>query len=259
MTLLTDLTQRLRPGTALDPALDAALALVQRVGFTSVIYDYTPVPRTHEGVLITPNILEGREVPEDMMRLWRSGFYQLDPVQDAALASAAPFVWSACGRQSRVMETVLCQRHDPVLDYMRDMHFSCGVTVPIHHPGGDLATFTAICVDAKEGFGAQAAELAPAIGILGQTFHDVVQAGFAPETRRSRYMRLSPREVQCLSLCAEGLTAKEIARRLDRSVPTVTLHLNSAGRKLGARNRFQAVARAAHYRLLDLESEGQAA
>ncbi len=254
MSILSDLSDRLSPGMAFDPALDAALDLVEHAGFTSVIYDYTPVPRSHDGVLITPNILEARRVPDDMMRLWRDGFYQLDPVQDAALSSTAPFVWSAFGRQSRIMEKVLCERHGPVLGYMRDMRFSCGVTVPIHHPGGDLATFTAICVDAERDFGDVAVRLAPAIGLLGQTFHEIAQAGFSPETRRSRAMRLSPREVQCLSLCAEGLTAKEIARRLDRSVPTVTLHLNSAGRKLGARNRFQAVARAAHYRLLDAAS-----
>jgi LuxR family transcriptional regulator len=37
---------------------------------------------------------------------------------------------------------------------------------------------------------------------------------------------------------------------LCRSEPTVVFHLNAAARKLGARNRFQAIARAAHYRLL---------
>ena len=66
-----------------------------------------------------------------------------------------------------------------------------------------------------------------------------------------RHVRLSPRERECLKLCAQGLTAKQIAYRLDRSPATVMLHLKSATRKLGARNRVQAVARAAHYRLLD--------
>ncbi|NMC26232.1 MAG: response regulator transcription factor, partial [Serratia sp.] len=54
-----------------------------------------------------------------------------------------------------------------------------------------------------------------------------------------------------LAWAAQGLTAKEIARKLCRSVATVTLHLNTATRKLGASNRVQAVVRAMHYRLLD--------
>jgi LuxR family transcriptional regulator, quorum-sensing system regulator SdiA len=254
MTILFDLTTRLFEGMSVRSGLDVALDVVGRVGFTAVIYDYTPVPRAHDGALITPNILEARRVPDDMLSLWRSGFYQLDPVQDAALNSVAPFVWSGVGPQSRVMQEVICDRHRPVLGYMRDMRFSFGVTVPIHHPGGDLATFTAIRVDAEPGFEADAALVAPQIGIVGQVFHQAVAAGFDADTRRTRHVRLSPRERECLGLCAEGLTAKEIARRLDRSVPTVTLHLNAAGRKLGARNRLQAVARAAHYRLIQLDA-----
>ncbi|KAB0677393.1 helix-turn-helix transcriptional regulator [Aureimonas leprariae] len=254
MTMLLDLTTRLFDGMAVGPALDVALEVVGRAGFNAVIYDYTPVPRAHDGALITPNVLEARRVPDDMLSLWQSGFYQLDPVQDASLRTVAPFVWSGIGKQSRVMQEVICDRHRPVLGYMHDMRFSFGVTVPIHHPHGDLATFTAIRVDAEPGFETDAALVAPQIGIVGQLFHQAVSAGFDIETRRTRYVRLSPRERECLGLCAEGLTAKEIARRLDRSVPTVTLHLNAAGRKLGARNRLQAVARAAHYRLIQLDA-----
>ncbi|GGE23186.1 LuxR family transcriptional regulator [Aureimonas endophytica] len=251
MTILSDIPRLLPEGMALGPALDRALAILERAGFSAVIYDYTPVPRSHDGSLITPNILEARRVPEDMLALWKSGFYQLDPVQDAALATAAPFVWSGLGKQSRVMDEVIRERHRPVLGYMHDMRFSFGVTVPIHQPRGDLATFTAIRIDAEPDFAADAAEIVPQIGVLGQIFHDVVSAGFDAETRRTHHVRLTPRERECLSLCADGLTAKEIARRIERSVPTVTLHLNAASRKLGARNRFQAVARAAHYRLIE--------
>ncbi|TIM80015.1 MAG: LuxR family transcriptional regulator, partial [Mesorhizobium sp.] len=43
------------------------------------------------------------------------------------------------------------------------------------------------------------------------------------------------------------------AREIGRAVPTATLHLNAATRKLGARNRFHAIALAAHYRLLEPE------
>ena len=49
----------------------------------------------------------------------------------------------------------------------------------------------------------------------------------------------------------EGRTTKEIAGQLSRSAATVTLHLENAARKLGARNRAQAVARAAHYHVLE--------
>jgi LuxR family transcriptional regulator len=64
-------------------------------------------------------------------------------------------------------------------------------------------------------------------------------------------VKLTAREIECLRLTAQGLTAKQIAHKLGRAVGTVNLHLNLAIKKLGAKNRVQAIARAAHYRLLD--------
>lgn len=48
---------------------------------------------------------------------------------------------------------------------------------------------------------------------------------------------LSDREIEVLSLLATGLTAKQIAKRLDRSFKTVENHRYVIGRKLGATDR----------------------
>ncbi|MEQ1652211.1 MAG: helix-turn-helix transcriptional regulator [Hyphomicrobium sp.] len=53
---------------------------------------------------------------------------------------------------------------------------------------------------------------------------------------------LTAREIECLSALTEGLTSEGIARRLSISVPTVTMHLTNARRKLHAATREQAVA-----------------
>jgi LuxR family transcriptional regulator len=89
------------------------------------------------------------------------------------------------------------------------------------------------------------------IALAGYAFHNAALESYDADALPSRHVRLSPRERECLQLCARGMTAKQIAFKLDRSPATVMLHLKSATRKLGARNRVQAVARAAHYRLLD--------
>jgi len=55
--------------------------------------------------------------------------------------------------------------------------------------------------------------------------------------------RLTPRERQCVQLAGEGLSNKEIARRLNiRSDKTVSNHLSSAYQKLGVVNRYEASA-----------------
>ena len=54
---------------------------------------------------------------------------------------------------------------------------------------------------------------------------------------------LSPREIQCLMLVADGQSSKEIARRLDITLRTVDFHIHNAMRKLGVTKRGQAALR----------------
>ena len=63
---------------------------------------------------------------------------------------------------------------------------------------------------------------------------------------------LTPREVQVLELLAEGLPNKAIAARLRISDQTVKFHVSSISGKLGARNRTDAVRRAARRGLITL-------
>lgn len=55
---------------------------------------------------------------------------------------------------------------------------------------------------------------------------------------------LTPRELQVLDAIAAGLTNKGIARQLGISLHTVKFHVESLFRKLGARTRTEAVAKA---------------
>ncbi len=55
---------------------------------------------------------------------------------------------------------------------------------------------------------------------------------------------LSPRELEVLSLAAEGLSNREIGRRLHIAESTVKSHLNTVYGKLGVQNRTQAAAQA---------------
>ena len=63
---------------------------------------------------------------------------------------------------------------------------------------------------------------------------------------------LTPRELEVLQLLAEGLSNKEIARRLGTSEHTVKFHVNAILGKLGAHSRTEAVTRAARLGLIIL-------
>jgi DNA-binding NarL/FixJ family response regulator len=65
-----------------------------------------------------------------------------------------------------------------------------------------------------------------------------------------RSTSLSARERTVLRLVADGLSSKQIARRLSITERTVKFHISSIMNKLGADNRAQAVAKAAERGLL---------
>ena len=63
---------------------------------------------------------------------------------------------------------------------------------------------------------------------------------------------LSPRERDILPLLAEGMTMRQIGRRLGISPRTVETHVSKLYRKLAVHTRLQAVARAASLGLIEL-------
>jgi DNA-binding NarL/FixJ family response regulator len=71
-----------------------------------------------------------------------------------------------------------------------------------------------------------------------------------PALRSLEAARLPPRQQEVLGLLAEGLTNKEIARRLDISPATVKIHVARVTSWLGAANRTDAVARAQRARII---------
>ncbi|WP_413206402.1 helix-turn-helix transcriptional regulator [Rhodospirillum sp. A1_3_36] len=251
---ITDYDSLFSSGATVDEKADLALDAVRALGFTSLIYDYSPVAFSPTGDLLTPSHLTLRDVPEDMRTLWCDhGYYQRDPVQSMASRMAAPFIWSYREDENpSALAGYMTDKHAPVARFLQDADLTHGITVPIHLGRGDLATFTAIRRGAGRGFEREAHSALAACSLAGQMFHDSLFPLLDDRERQCAHVSLSPRERECLRYSAEGLTAKEIAYRLNRSIPTVTLHINSAIRKLGARNRTHAVVLAHHYRLLDL-------
>ena len=52
---------------------------------------------------------------------------------------------------------------------------------------------------------------------------------------------LSKREIQCLQLTKENYSVSDIANKLNISTATVNFHLQNANKKLGVKNKYQAV------------------
>jgi two-component system, NarL family, nitrate/nitrite response regulator NarL len=77
----------------------------------------------------------------------------------------------------------------------------------------------------------------------GETYvpRSVVNAQSGRHAARPSFDDLTPRELDCIEHLVRGSPNREIAERLTISEVTVKLHLNSAFKKMGARNRSDAV------------------
>jgi DNA-binding CsgD family transcriptional regulator len=92
-----------------------------------------------------------------------------------------------------------------------------------------------------------AAIRAVAAGLIVRS-QGAIPAGFGALRETDGHGLLTPRELEVLATLAEGMTNKAIARRLNISLHTVKFHVESLFRKLGARTRTEAVAKAAERR-----------
>lgn len=249
---ISPLRQRFAHRETLDGRVDEVFAGVRDLGFDGLIYDYTPVPFDLSGRINIPSLLKLRNIAEDMHDYWcERGYFRIDPVQILAARTSTPFFWSYDDEADSRIRGLLSEETAPVASYLREREISSGVTVPIHMPRGDFATVTAVRFGRRSGEARDGLRSMADFGLLAHIFHEAAFALFDDAVRLAGQARLTGRERECLRLSAEGLSAKEISRIIGRSVPTVVLHLNKAAKKLGARNRTQAVVRATHYRLLE--------
>lgn len=77
----------------------------------------------------------------------------------------------------------------------------------------------------------------------GSIARRVIEAFHAPAPAPASTHRLSPREQEILALLAQGLVAKDVARKTDLSYQTVRVHLRNIYEKLHVHSRDEAVAK----------------
>ncbi len=246
------LEEELNGAVDIDGGLDVMVSALSDFGLGSLNYDYAPVPLTKDRKIVTPAVLVTRNAPDSMIDLWRNrGYYQIDPVMRVANSRKTPFTWSYFENAHSSLTPVLDDEARPVARYLHDTRLTVGITVPIRYGNGALATFTGIRVDPERHFHRDLDRHLSQIGLAAHMFHNFAMPKLRPATGAPAVVRLTRREVECLRLSAQGYPAKQIAAKLGRSIGTVTLHMQNATRKLGARNRTHAVSLAVQGHLLD--------
>lgn len=167
-----------------------------------------------------------------------------------AISTSDPRRRNVLGRVVAEAGHLVVDSEDAADVVLADGEIAAGETRPVVTLGGadhDRAGVLARDADARQ---IDAAIRAVAAGLLVRA-PDAIESGFGAINEADGHALLTPRELDVLTALAEGLTNKAIARRLAISLHTVKFHLESLFRKLGARTRTEAVAKASERRRLE--------
>jgi DNA-binding CsgD family transcriptional regulator len=128
---------------------------------------------------------------------------------------------------------------------LTELGLCSALVVPMHLPRGRVASvgwWGSLQADRLESL---VDESGTSLFVLASHFFEILRRSAMLEPGRGGAATLSAREIECLTLAANGFTDREMAERLRLSAHTVHFHLNNAASKLNARNRIHAVGLAA--------------
>jgi LuxR family quorum sensing-dependent transcriptional regulator len=201
-------------------------------GFPS--FAISGIPEPHER--IDPYVLLNGWPEEWATRYMANQYFTIDPVIQRTLLSDTAFVWSDALKQ-----TTVSRKSKTFMEEARDFRFIDGFSVPIH----SLAGFRAIVTFASDrvDLSTEARGALHMIAIYAHNKIKELKSGGKPPLLDTT-VRLSLREKECMSWCAEGKTAWEISAILGISERTVAHILENAQRKMNVTNRTHLIAEA---------------
>jgi DNA-binding CsgD family transcriptional regulator len=174
--------------------------------------------------------------PRDWLNHYRSEkMHWSDKVIDICLTQRAPFFWSEV-----ITKSPLTKSQRRVFDEASESGLVEGLTIPMPAPGLPMGSCTVTAP--KQHIDREAMR---DIALMANYLYDAIRR-IRLENGIVDYVppALTPRERECLTLSAKGLTAKEIARILDIGLHTTQEYLETCRTKFGANKLIEAVARA---------------
>jgi LuxR family transcriptional regulator, quorum-sensing system regulator SinR len=208
-----------------------------RPGRASQVYFYATLPRAWSLLYEEKNYVE------------------IDPRIAVAQDQCGPAPWD----RDIAMQITPPKQHAKLGQFLKDASaygIRSGVAWGVRNPGNHGVIVGLNCP--ADTFGtAQRDRLARNIGdvlAFGTYFHEFFIHNFVDRGMPSRLRgaALTEREIEVLGLVARGLTAEDIALKLEIVARTVRFHVDSARTKMGALNREEAIALVARAGLISI-------
>jgi DNA-binding CsgD family transcriptional regulator len=183
--------------------------------------------------------------PDAWMRKYQAmNYIEIDPIVEHCFLrnSNIPLLWS-----EKVFDSPI--RRD-FWDDASGHGVASGISVPVRGAQGEIALFSGANPDFNKSGLQHQSHVAGIMYVLGSYVHEAVRRlVFEPEKQRANHPELTPREAECLKWWIAGKSAWDISQLQSISERGVRFHLDNAKRKLGARSKTEAIARAVRLKL----------
>ncbi|MBV8800942.1 MAG: LuxR family transcriptional regulator [Alphaproteobacteria bacterium] len=216
--------------------LDVLKGLVESI---SREFGFTYFLLAHHVNLIAPNYVQLSNYPEDWSNeMRRQSQFAADPVLRACQKTAAPFQWSEIDRLIKVSPA---QRD--ILRRAAHAGIGPGFTVPVHIPG-ECTGSGSFAVAAGRELNAAAMPYVQFVTSFGfEAARKLCLKAAHLNFNVADVPGLTPRQLDCIVLMAQGKSDWTVGRLLGLSQRTVQEHIDNARKKYGVGSRHQLIVR----------------
>lgn len=159
-----------------------------------------------------------------------------DPIADLSEGKSTPIFWTPAQADTIVS--------GPVLQALRDNGVLSAITVPLYGVGDEFGTLSVFGAGLPEGDIRHGGSLAAQLLFMASVVHENARRIRQGEMRQLREAAdFTPRERDFIGYLLAGMSAKEIAARIHRSVASVNFHCGNIYKKLGVDNQRKAIVR----------------
>jgi LuxR family transcriptional activator of conjugal transfer of Ti plasmids len=195
-------------------------------------FAYITIPRT-----VKQKLRAISNYPPDWVTRYQENHYERrDPVVSRARRLSTMFEWDpglACRERNGIEQRFFGEAADFGIQY--------GLTIPIEEAGVVVAATTFATDRRRPAYTASVRRHSPVLQFAVYCFHAHVRQNLN-RSHVAGNLSLTPRQQQCIDLCAIGKTCPDIAELLKLKPRTVTYHVQNAKIKLRARTIGQATA-----------------
>lgn len=127
----------------------------------------------------------------------------------------------------------------------------CGLSIPIHGAHNNFAILLLVQMQGQQ-CGLEQMSRQYEFMVAAQLYYHYLQTHLLEQVSEQKSFKLTQREIQCLLLIGRQYSVREMAQALELTERTVNFHIQKLNKKLGVKNKYQALSKAMTLQLLPL-------